>query len=112
MRMRYENTFYTETEVSGDTISTINANINVDIVAGFRLHTNIVNYEYFSQNGVQLNAFAARVQRTLTTGNNFSLQAFGQGTNSTAFYFGTDTTTLSTIADNGLVRAQILQADT
>jgi hypothetical protein len=106
----YENTFHTETNASNVWTTRVNANLSMTSVGGFNLFANVVNYLYDSNNGLRVNASSTTVQRTLTTGNNFTMRAFGASNLPTALFLGTDSTTLTTIADNGLVRAQTMSA--
>jgi hypothetical protein len=110
MQMLYENTFHTETNVAGTFTSRVNANVSIVSIGGFSLQTNVINYIYNTENGLQLEPGSTSVVRTLTTGNNFTMRAFGTTVHPTTLFLGTDSTTLTTIADNGLIRAQQVNA--
>jgi hypothetical protein len=94
--------------VTSDTIdqNRFNGVVQMSMPGGLSISSQLTNYRYYSTNGAQFDPASLVVSKTMTTGNNFTMTAFGQGSNRTFLYFGSDSTTHTTIADNGLVRAQ------
>jgi hypothetical protein len=72
---------------------------------GFAVSSSLTNYFYNSTNGIQVNAHLTSVQTSMTTGNNFVLRSFGEGTNQVRVLLGHDDTTHTRILGNGIIEA-------
>jgi hypothetical protein len=107
-RLDYINLSREDLEVNSVFTTRVNAHVNLEMPGGLVIHTNLINYFYNTTNGDQVDASLTTVSKQLVTGNNFQFISMGDSVNRAIWYLGSDSTTLTTLSDNGWIQARVV----